>query len=51
MLFRSGSDDDDIITDSDTITVEESRAADVYYIGVRRNKNHGINNDVFDFLN
>lgn len=46
-----GSDDDDIITDGDTITVEESRAADVYYIGVRRNKNHGINNDVFDFLN
>ena len=46
-----GSDDDDIITDGDTITVEESRTADVYYIGVRRNKNHGINNDVFDFLN
>ena len=48
---EDGSDtDDNIVTDGDTVTVEESRAADVYYIGIRRDKNNGINNNVFDFL-
>lgn len=48
---NSGSDTlDDFVTDGNTVTVEESRAADVYYIGVRRNKSNGINNNVFDFL-
>ena len=42
--------DDNIVTDGHTVTVEESRAADVYYIGIRRDKNNGINNNVFDFL-
>jgi len=41
---------DDILTSGSTITVEESRAADVYYIGIRRDKNNGINSSVFDFL-
>ena len=40
----------DILTSGNTITVEESRAADVYYIGIRRDKKSGINNSVFDFL-
>ena len=40
----------DILTDGNTITAEESRVADVYYIGIRRDKNNGINNAVFDFL-
>lgn len=40
----------DILTSGNTITVEESRAADVYYIGIRRDKERGIDNSVFDFL-
>lgn len=40
----------DILTSGNTITVEESRAADVYYIGIRRDKESGIDNSVFDFL-
>ena len=40
-----------IITEGNTVTVEESRAADVYYIGTRRDKNNGINNSIFGFLN
>lgn len=42
--------DRDILTEGNTITVEESRAADVYYIGIRREKKNGINNSVFDFI-
>ena len=41
---------DDRSQEGKTITVEESRAADVYYIGIRRDKKRGINNSVFDFL-
>lgn len=41
---------EDILTSGNTTTVEESRAADVYYIGIRRDKKNGINNSVFDFL-
>lgn len=46
----NGREDENIITGGNTITVEESRSADVYYIGIRRDKNNGINNNVFDFL-
>ena len=52
--INKGSDEDDgygdILTGGNTITVEESRAADVYYIGIRRDRKNGINNAVFDFL-
>lgn len=52
--INKGSDEDDgygdILTGGNTITVEESRAADVYYIGIRRDKKSGINNEVFDFI-
>jgi len=43
-------DEEEIITSGNTITVEESRAADVYYIGIRRDKQSGINNYIFDFI-
>lgn len=46
----SGGEGNEILTSGNTITVEESRAADVYYIGIRRDKESGINNAVFDFL-
>ena len=46
-----GSETDDILTDGNTTTVEESRAANTYYIGIRREKERGINTDVFDFMN
>lgn len=52
-IYGDSSDDGgagDILTSGNTITVEESRAADVYYIGIRRDKKSGINNSVFDFL-
>ena len=41
---------DDILTGGNTITVEESRIADVYYIGIRRDKKSGIDNSVFDYI-
>lgn len=47
---EDGDGTDGILTGGNTITVEESRAADVYYIGIRRDKKSGINNSVFDFL-
>ena len=40
----------DILTSGDTATVDESRVADVYYIGVRREKQGGIDNSVFGFI-
>lgn len=52
-IYKDSSDDDaseEILISGNTITVEESRAADVYYIGIRRDKKSGINNSVFDFL-
>lgn len=51
-IYKDSSDDEtyDILTNGNTTTVEESRAADVYYIGIRRDKEKGINNTVFDFL-
>ena len=53
-IYKDSSGDDGegggILTSGNTITVEESRAADVYYIGIRRDKKSGINNSVFDFL-
>ena len=49
---NGGSDKDkiDATTDGSNTTVEESRTANVYYIGVRRNKQKGINSDIFGFL-
>ena len=51
-IYKDSADDeeDGILTSGNTITVEESRTADVYYIGIRRDKESGINNSVFDFL-
>lgn len=43
-------DNEDVLTDGNTISVEESRAANVYYIGIRREKQSGINVDIFDFI-
>lgn len=41
-----------IITDGNTVTVEESRAANVYYIGTRRDKQKGLDDDIcFGFMN
>ena len=40
----------EILTEGNTVTAEESRAADVYYIGTRREKNNGINNEIFGFV-
>ncbi|MDD4698785.1 MAG: Ig-like domain-containing protein [Oscillospiraceae bacterium] len=37
--------------DGNTVTIEETRPATVYYIGTRRDKSSGINNDVFKFIN
>lgn len=45
-----GEDSNDILTSGDNTVVEESRAANVYYIGIRRDKHNGINNDVFGFI-
>lgn len=47
-----GSDTDfDILTDGNNTVVEESRPANVYYIGIRREKQNGINADIFGFMN
>jgi len=37
--------------DGNTVTIEESRPATVYYINIRRDKGSAINNDVFKFMN
>ncbi len=39
-----------IITDGNTTVIEESRAANVYYIGIRRKTTGGIDSNIFDFL-
>lgn len=41
----------EIGTDGNAVTVEQSRAANVYYIGTRREKNSGINTNIFRFIN
>lgn len=40
-----------IVTNGNTATVEESRPANTYYIGIRRDKQAGINNSILNFLN
>lgn len=46
-----GENDIDAVTDGDNAAVEESRAANVYYVGIRREKQKGINSDIFKFIN
>lgn len=45
-----GTDIDPTVEGSNT-SVEESRAGNVYYIGTRREKQKGINSDIFNFIN
>ena len=45
-----GSSDDSILKDGNTVTVEEGRQANTYYIGTRRDKQKGIDKSAFDFL-
>ena len=40
----------DITTTGNTVTVEESRVADTYFIGIRREKQSGILADIFEFM-
>ena len=40
----------DITTEGNTVTVEESRIADTYFIGIRREKQSGILSDIFEFM-
>lgn len=52
-IYKNADADDEsgeILTSGNTVVVEESRTADVYYVGIRRDKKSGINNAVFDFL-
>lgn len=41
----------DITSEGNNTTVEESRSANVYYIGTRREKQKGINAEIFNFMN
>ncbi|NLB81675.1 MAG: hypothetical protein GX800_08725, partial [Clostridiaceae bacterium] len=52
-IYKSGSggDDGSIATDGNTATIEESRPANTYYIGTRRDKQTGINSSMLNFLN
>ncbi|MBS7297681.1 MAG: hypothetical protein KIG65_01210, partial [Eubacteriales bacterium] len=47
----AGSSGIDATVEGSNTTVEESRAGNVYYIGTRREKQKGINSDIFDFIN
>ena len=40
----------DITTEGNTVTVEESRIADTYFIGIRREKQSGILANIFEFM-
>ena len=40
----------DILKDGNTVNVDESRPANVYYIGTRREKQKGIDQSIFNFL-
>ncbi len=44
-------DDMEVGTSGNTTRLEESRAGNVYYIGIRRETTNGINGDVFGFMN
>ena len=41
---------DKLTTTGNNTTVEEGRNANVYYIGIRREKQRGINSDIFEFI-
>ena len=41
----------DVTVEGSNAAVEESRAGNVYYIGTRREKQKGINSDIFNFIN
>ena len=54
-IFKSGDGEDgnsgiDATVDGNNTSVEESRPANVYFIGTRREKQKGINSNIFDFL-
>ena len=40
----------DITTEGNNVTIEESRVADTYFIGIRREKQSGILADIFEFM-
>ncbi|NLB80536.1 MAG: hypothetical protein GX800_02725, partial [Clostridiaceae bacterium] len=52
-IYKSGSDggEGSIATDGNTATIDESRPANTYYIGTRRDKQTGINSNMLKFLN
>ena len=53
-IYADGSEDtsdNSILKDGNTVTVEEGRQANTYYIGTRRDKQKGIDKSAFDFLN
>lgn len=52
-IYKSGFGDGEgsIATDGNTATIEESRPANTYYIGTRRDKQTGINSSMLNFLN
>jgi hypothetical protein len=52
-VYKSNSDGEggSIATDGNTATIEESRPANTYYIGTRRDKQTGINSSMLNFLN
>ena len=41
----------DATVEGSNTSVEESRAGNVYFIGTRREKQKGINSDIFNFIN
>lgn len=49
--FADRENDIDALTDGNNAAVEESRPANVYYVGIRREKQKGINSDIFKFIN
>lgn len=46
----NGAADSDITKEGNNVTVEESRIADTYFIGIRRKKQSGISADIFKFM-
>lgn len=55
-IFKTDTDSDgesgmNATVDGSNTTVEESRAGNVYFIGTRREKQKGINSDIFNFIN
>lgn len=51
-IYKESADDaNSIVTEGNTVTIEEGRPANTYYIGTRRDKQAGINNSILNFLN